>query len=149
MIGELSKREMEAVLRSGIVARLGCHAEGRTYVVPITYAYDGTSLIGHSALGLKVDMMRQNPAVCVEVDQVDDPGHWRSVIAWGRYEELEGEAALEAMERLVARFESLALSETSRPSHRMAEAYRSGEGYPDAVVYRIHLEAMTGRFERP
>lgn len=148
MIGELSDTEMEAVLRSEIVARLGCHAGGRTYVVPITYAYDGSALIGHSAIGLKVEMMRKNPSVCVEVDQVDDPGHWRSVIAWGRYEELEGTDAVDAMVRLVARFESLALSETSRPSHGMVEAYQAGEGYPDAVVYRIRVEEMTGRFER-
>lgn len=148
MIGEMTDREMEAVLRSEIVARLGCHAEGRTYVVPITYAFDGTSLIGHSRLGLKVDMMRQNPFVCVEVDQIEDPGHWRSVIARGRYDELEGEAAIDAMERLVARFESLDLSETSRPSHGMVEALEAGEGWPDAVAYRIHLEEMTGRYER-
>ncbi len=147
MIGELSEREIEEVLRSEVVARLGCHA-GRTYVVPITYAYDGRSVIGHSAPGLKVSMMRENPEVCIEVDQVEDAAHWRSVVAWGRFEELQGDQAVRAMERLQARFASLVTSQTSRPGHgreRAEQAVRGGE----TVIYRIVLGEATGRFEQP
>ena len=71
MLGTLSSAEIEDLLRTEVVARLGCHAEGRTYVVPVTYAYDGDALLVQSADGLKVRMMRQNPLVCVEVDHVD------------------------------------------------------------------------------
>ena len=35
-------------------------------------------------------MMRENPWVCVEVDHMDNLANWRSVIAWGRFEELGG-----------------------------------------------------------
>ena len=45
MLGSLSSAEIEDLLRTEVVARLGCHAEGRTYVVPITYVYDGDALI--------------------------------------------------------------------------------------------------------
>lgn len=55
-------------------------------MVPITYAYDGESLLGHSADGLKLRMMRRNPVVCVEIDHMDDLANWRSVIAQGRFE---------------------------------------------------------------
>jgi nitroimidazol reductase NimA-like FMN-containing flavoprotein (pyridoxamine 5'-phosphate oxidase superfamily) len=148
MIGELSEREIEEVLRSEVVARLGCHAKGRTYVVPITYAYDGTSVIGHSAPGLKISMMRENPEVCIEVDHVEDAAHWRSVVARARFEELEGPEALDAMERLVARLGSLVTSETSQPSHATRDAVEAVlEG--KAVIYRLRITEATGRFERP
>jgi hypothetical protein len=148
MIGQLSDREIEEVLRSEVVARLGCHAGGRTYVVPITYAYDGTSLVGHSVPGLKIAMMRENPDVCVEVDQVQDAAHWRSVVAWAQFEELEGEEALDAMERLVARLGSLVTSQTSQPSHATRDAVEAVlEG--EAVIYRLRITEATGRFERP
>ena len=71
-------------------AKKSLSAEGRTYVVPITYAYDNNSVIGHSSEGLKMRMMRENPWVCVEVDHMDDLANCRSVIAWGRFEEWGG-----------------------------------------------------------
>jgi uncharacterized protein len=149
MLGRLSREEIEDVLRTEIVARIGCHAEGLTYVVPITYAYDAGSLIGHSADGLKLRLMRLNPTVCVEVDHVDDLANWRSVIAWGRFEELKGEAAAAALVTLRERFRRLMVSETSQPSRGLnpgESEVHGGNGH--ARIYRIHLFEKTGRFER-
>ena len=48
MIGELNPLEIEDVLRSQLIGRLGCHAFGRTYVVTITYSYDRDVVYAHS-----------------------------------------------------------------------------------------------------
>ena len=40
MLGSLSSKEIEDLLEAEVVARLGCHADGRTYVVPVSYTYD-------------------------------------------------------------------------------------------------------------
>jgi nitroimidazol reductase NimA-like FMN-containing flavoprotein (pyridoxamine 5'-phosphate oxidase superfamily) len=149
MLGILSSEEIEDLLRSEVVARIGCHANGRTYVVPITYAYDGESLIAHSTEGLKLQMMRVNPSVCVEVDHMDDLSNWRSVIARGRFEELAGADASAALVALRERFRPLLVSETSQPG----EGLHAGEsevhvGNGGAHIYRIHLIEKTGRFER-
>ena len=149
MLGRLSSAEIEDLLRTEVVARLGCHAEGRTYVVPITYAYDGDALILQSADGLKLRMMQQNPLVCVEVDHIDNLANWRSVIAWGRFEELFGSDATAALLRLRERFQPLIVSETSQATETLAEGetrVHGGNGH--ASVYRIHLFEKTGRFER-
>src|SRR5262249_7283634 len=45
-------------------------------------------LYGFTTPGQKVEWMRANPLVCVEVDEVTAPDQWVSVIAFGRYEEL-------------------------------------------------------------
>jgi nitroimidazol reductase NimA-like FMN-containing flavoprotein (pyridoxamine 5'-phosphate oxidase superfamily) len=144
MMGELSQAQIEQVLHSELIGRLGCHAAGQTYVVPITYAYDGTNIYGHSGEGLKIRMMRENPAVCFEVDQMDDMRNWRGVIAQGVYEELHGAAAEHAMQVLIDRVMPLLTSETSRPQPR---DHGSAAG-STAVIYRIALQEKTGRFEQ-
>jgi nitroimidazol reductase NimA-like FMN-containing flavoprotein (pyridoxamine 5'-phosphate oxidase superfamily) len=86
--GELDDRAIEQLLQSEFVARIACYADDKLYVVPVTYAYtreDGfDALIGHSADGRKVRMMRKNPEVCIEVDRIVDLANWRSVVATGR-----------------------------------------------------------------
>ncbi len=149
MLGTLSSAEIEALLHSQVVARIGCHADGLTYVVPITYAYDGQAIIGHSGEGRKLEMMRRNPAVCIEVDRMTNLANWESVIAWGHFEELQGAVAEAAMNVLRERFRPLIVSETSQPTHGLhrgeTEAH-SGNGH--LHLYRIRLYDKSGRFER-
>jgi nitroimidazol reductase NimA-like FMN-containing flavoprotein (pyridoxamine 5'-phosphate oxidase superfamily) len=149
MLGVLSDVEIENLLSTEVVARIGCHAQGRTYVVPVTYVYEGGSLLVQSADGLKIRMMQQNPLVCVEVDHVDDLANWRSVIAWGRFEELFGYDATAALAQLRERLKPLVVSQTTPGAETLAEGekpVRRGNGH--AAVYRIQLFEKTGRFER-
>ena len=149
MLGALSPAEIEDLLQTEVVARLGCHADGRTYVVPVTYAYDGESLLIQSADGLKLRMMHKNPWVSVEVDHIDDLANWRSVIAWGRFEKLLGDEAAAAFARLRVRLQTLMVSETTPDAETLAAGetpVRSGNGH--ASLYRIRLLEKTGRFER-
>ena len=149
MLGTLSLAEIEELLHSEVVARIGCHADGLTYVVPITYAYDGYALMGHSGGGLKIRMMRENPAVCVEIDHMDNLANWRSVIAWGSFEELEGPAVDRALAALGDRFRRLTVSATSQPTHGLREGEAEiHRGIGGIHVYRIVLSKKTGRFER-
>jgi hypothetical protein len=143
MLGNLDQDQIDHVLGSALVGRIGVYAEGRTYVVPVSYVYDGDSVYVHSGEGLKVRMMRTNPEVCFEVEQIDDMANWRTVIAWGRFEELKGDMAKAAMNLLVARLSPVTSSETAGPAGRAA-----GEHAAVEVAYRIRLKERTGRFER-
>jgi hypothetical protein len=131
-------------LHSELIGRIGCQSKGRVYVVPVTYVYDSESVYCHSANGLKLQMMRENPQVCFEVERIYDLGHWQTVIAQGTFEELEGAAAKFAMELLVDRLEPTIVSETSGPVHETG-----ARGGPDgtAHVFRIKLKERSGRFE--
>ncbi len=141
MLGELTPRETEDVLRRNIVGRIGCYAFGRPYVVPITYVYDGEAVYAHGNEGMKLHMMRENPHVCFEVDHMDDLANWHSVIAWGLFEELHGERARAAMELLVDTLEPHLEGPPGASAHPRTETI-------PAVLYRIVLEEKTGRFER-
>jgi nitroimidazol reductase NimA-like FMN-containing flavoprotein (pyridoxamine 5'-phosphate oxidase superfamily) len=143
MLGELTSEEIDSVLRSEAVGRIGCYAFGRPYVVPITYAYDGVAVYGHSREGLKLRMMRSHPTVCFEVDRLDDLASWQSVIATGTFSELEAREAEVAMQLLRRRLAPLVPSATSVPD---------GRPHPSGLpwsVFRILLGERTGRFERP
>jgi nitroimidazol reductase NimA-like FMN-containing flavoprotein (pyridoxamine 5'-phosphate oxidase superfamily) len=138
MLGRLRPAEITKVLRDGMIGRIGTHVAGRTYVVPVTYVYDGDSVYGHSTLGQKIRMMRRNPTVCFQVDDIDGMANWRSVIAQGTYEELHGDMATAAVKLIRARIGALTTSETAGP------AGRSGRSH---VSYRIRLHEKSGRYE--
>ena len=144
MLGELNEAQIEQLLRDEVVGRIGCHSAGFGYVVPITYAYADGCVYGHSGPGRKIAMMRANPHVCFEVDHLDDMRNWRSVIAWGTYEELAGEEAAAAMRLLIERLRPLATSETGQPPR----AHARDTAGSAAVLYRLRLDEKTGRYER-
>lgn len=133
---ELSRNETEDFLRTQRIARLGCHAGGETYVVPLIYAYEDGALVAVTTEGRKTAMLRENPQVCVEVDEYDADGRgsWRSVIAYGQCEELAGAAIEPALALLRERF--------ARTAGRAAEPRPLG---PNVVVLRIHLDDLSGR----
>jgi len=88
MLGELNEAQIEDLLKQQVIGRLACHADGKIYIVPINYVYDGTNIYSHSAGGKKIAMMRKNPEVCFEVDEIQSVFKWKSAIIWGRFEEI-------------------------------------------------------------
>jgi hypothetical protein len=147
MTGNLDDAGIERVLKGAFIGRIGMHVDGRTYVVPITCAYDGACIYGHSNEGLKLRMMRAKPLVCFEVERVKDLGNWESVIAWGEFEELSGEDAQRGLMLIVERIRPLISANLVHPSPAAGER-RAAPAPAPAVVYRIRLHEKTGRFER-
>lgn len=150
MLGDLSQDQIDRLLRAEVVGRIGCHAEQRTYVVPVTYVYDGSAIYGHTSEGMKVRMMRENPEVCFEVDRMENMANWRSVVVRGRFEELRGTAAAHAMGLLMDRLLPLTPSETAGPTHGIepSAVHRTDVAGRHVVVYRIVIREKTGRFEQ-
>ncbi len=141
----LDDDRIERLLETASVARLGCHANGRTYVVPVSYAYYGGACYGHTSDGLKLRMVRANPSVCLEVDSVQGLSRWESVIAWGTFEELGGEAAREGAELFMRRVHSALTGREGTPAEiERLVTQALGRG----IVYRIRLDEKTGRTER-
>jgi uncharacterized protein len=130
MIGLLHPDEIEEVLHHSHIGRLASIADGRPYVVPITYVYAGDAIYGHTMPGRKVTAMRTDPYVCFEVDERDG-ANWRSVVAEGVYEELHDEVERRTALRLMA-----GTTPTVAPAGDV----------PSGVVFRIRLTEKSGRF---
>jgi nitroimidazol reductase NimA-like FMN-containing flavoprotein (pyridoxamine 5'-phosphate oxidase superfamily) len=133
VIRELSEPEIEALLRTAVVARIACShpREPRPYLVPIAFGYDGTAVYAHSGPGRKLTYMRANPLVTIEVDQAEASDRWQSVVAEGRFEELTG----------------------PERDRALATIYSGTDAVPalanSTVVYRIELTSKSGRYELP
>ena len=148
MIGQLTKEQIDTLLVSCVVGHLGCCADNAPYVVPIAYAYDGNNIYSHAREGTKIDLMRKNPQVCLEVDQIDDLSNWRSVIIWGTFEELQGEEAETAMQWLKNRLYPIKASFYSQALLELTAKERGQTKETKEVLYRIRITQKTGRFEK-
>lgn len=148
MFGNLDNTEIEKVLKNQIVARIGCHANNMTYVVPTSYAYDGIYIYGHTQEGMKIEMMRQNPKVCFEVDTMENMANWESVIAWGEFEEIIDLVEREkALKKLLERKLPIITSKTVQLTPNWP-FYSGNLNDIQGIVFRIKLTKKTGRFEK-
>jgi nitroimidazol reductase NimA-like FMN-containing flavoprotein (pyridoxamine 5'-phosphate oxidase superfamily) len=136
MITRLSKDESYKLLRAGRLARLGCVAEGHPYVVPVNYVFDGESFLIHSLPGRKIEALRADPRVCLQVDEIDGDLRWKSVLAFGAYLEVTEAAERErALNCLLSLF----------PQLTPVESVIAGDATAHApVVFRVRVERVTG-----
>jgi uncharacterized protein len=142
LLHELNPAECADILRRTNLGRLGCSRDGQPYVVPIHFSFDEASgcVYSFSTVGQKVRWMRENPRVCLEVEDVSDKDHWQTVVVFGRYEEIhDSPAETEALQRAQALF-------LQRPEWWLPAAAKvqSGER-PGMVVYRIQIDRVSGR----
>lgn len=150
MTSILTSAEIDRFLSQQRFGRLGVHADGRTYVVPISFVVTAENrLIGQTKAGMKVDMMRANPEVCIEADEIKGIADWTSVIVWGTYKELKGAEANAAMGALIDHLAPL-VEETGGGRSPRDVTPREPEGGPQVdIVYEVLITEKTGRSERP
>ena len=148
MLGILNEKQIEELLKRQVIGRLGCHVKGDTYIVPINYNYKNGIIYAHSGPGKKIDMMRKNPNVCFEVDEIEGVFRWQSVIAWGTYEEIsDPDEKQQAMQGLIHRIMPLVEYPTEHPSHGITEKEADMDTLIENIVYKIGITKVTGRFE--
>ncbi len=133
----LPEAAIEDLLRTAVVGRIACcghglTGDGRPYLVPLAYGYDGESIYAHSGPGRKLDLMRAEPRVTFEVDEAEAADCWRSVIAEGTFEEID---------------------ETQQRGDALRVIYPPPAVVPEldsqTVVFRIRFTSRSGRYETP
>ena len=146
-IHEMTIDECRSALQKANVGRLACARDGQPYAVPINFAFDGTYLYGFTTLGQKIEWMRANPLVCVEVDEIISENQWMSIIVFGQYEELTDKPEYERarvrahafLQKRAIWWEPAALSQEHRDqSHSLTP-----------IVYRLHVKKITGHRATP
>jgi len=143
LISEMTGEECRTLLARLGFGRLACAHKNQPYIVPIYFAYQPDHLYGFATLGRKVEWMRANPLVCVEVDEVLSHYRWSSVVVLGRYEEFPDTPEYRGV-RLEAqlRLEKRALWwQTAYAASQVREELRP----PNAIFYCIHIEEISGR----
>jgi nitroimidazol reductase NimA-like FMN-containing flavoprotein (pyridoxamine 5'-phosphate oxidase superfamily) len=141
-ITEMTLKECREILARTGFGRLGCSRNNQPYVVPIYFAYEPDQLYGFSTFGRKIEWMRENPQVCVEVDEIATSHSWASVILDGRYQELPDTPEFNPARQLAyTLLENRALwwqtAQASRQVHARHEL-------SSPIFYRIHIDTITG-----
>jgi len=138
-VEDMSPAEMHALLQRESFGHLGCARDGRPYVVPMHYAYDGKDLYFFTTEGMKTRFIQANPQVCLQVEEIIDTINWRSVMVVGRAIELTlAEEMRKAMKLITERNPSLT------PAISATEVDAMGRGV-DIALYRITPEIIDGR----
>jgi hypothetical protein len=109
---------------------------GGPYVVPINCHFEDNCLYSHSLPGLKISGLRENPQACVQVDEIESDLHWRSAIAFGKFEEItKPNERADVLAKLLGRFPLLTPVES---------AIAVDGSVPEVIVFRIRIERLTG-----
>ena len=87
-IDEMNTKEMHDLLQKVGHGHLGCSLEGHPYVVPMHYYFDNPDIYIFTTVGMKTKYMNANPEVCLQVEEVKDLKHWRSITVTGRAEHI-------------------------------------------------------------
>lgn len=144
----LTDIECERLLEAQYYGHLGCCDGDEPYVVPITYAYRDGYIYGYTHEGRKIEIVRRNPKVCVQIENVKNENEWESVICWGMFEEITDPNTIRKAKLLLAEERGkFVLSGKEVPvSPLIADTRASHE--ESTVVYRIKPTRMTGKAER-
>ena len=136
MTRHLTDNEAREMLTQGSLGRLGCVDQGEPYVVPINYVFDGSFIYSHSLPGRKIDALRAHPRTCLQVDLIESDLEWRSVIAFGAFEEMQTMSDRRAiLSKLLSRFPKLTPVESVLAQDAAA---------PDTIAFRIRVDRITG-----
>ena len=148
MLGKLNDTQIEHLLKNHHIGRIGCCDGRKPYVVPVNYVYENGVVYCHSGEGMKVRMMRENPSICFQVDSIQDILNWRSVIAWGKFEEISKlEEKEKALQKIIDGISPYLKAEDSHPSHGITASDSDIGTGVELVLYKLILDEMTGRFE--
>jgi nitroimidazol reductase NimA-like FMN-containing flavoprotein (pyridoxamine 5'-phosphate oxidase superfamily) len=138
-VEDMTPAEMHALLQRESFGHLGCSREGRPYVVPMHYVYDGKELYFFTTQGMKTQFIGANPQCCLQVEEVNDSSHWRSVMVIGRAEQLTNKDETQrAMKLITERNPSLT------PAISATQLDALGREV-DIALYRITPELIDGR----
>jgi nitroimidazol reductase NimA-like FMN-containing flavoprotein (pyridoxamine 5'-phosphate oxidase superfamily) len=140
-VNEMSEKESRDLLGRASMGRLGCSKDDQPYVVPIYFAFEGDYFYVLSTLGQKIEWMRANPKVCIEIDEIAGESEWASVVVNGQYQELpeprfadERAHARKLLEKRYRWWQN-ALGERQ---------LKSGTELIEPTFFRIHVTSMSG-----
>ncbi len=138
-IDEMGQKEIQDLLQQVGYGHLGYIHEGKPYVMPMHYYLEEKDIYLFTTEGMKTHDLDANPEICLQVEEIHNPLHWRSVIVTGRAERLAEQQDIDrAMQFIKERNPKLspAINRTWIDSWGRAEVI---------VIYRIYPGEMSGR----
>jgi len=134
----LDRSECDALLARNQVGRLAYAFHGRVDIEPIHYVFADDAIYMRTEPGSKLATLAHAPWVAFEVDEIDGPFDWQSVVAHGSVYVLEDEGTPETRTKYTAA--------VSRLRELMPDALGDNDPVPARrVVLKLYPAEVTGR----
>lgn len=139
----LTTTEIQEFLRAHTNGHLGCIEANTPFVYPMVYAYKDGMLYGQTSIGNKVNILRQNPRCCFQVQETM-PASWRSVMVWGEFQELDISNLQQAEQTMIAQLLSLSVSELQEQFGVHLEFNWDSKAAQSNTLWRIKIQKYSG-----
>jgi len=135
-MNEMGTTEIHDLLNKVGHGHLGCALAGHPYVVPMQYYFEEPNIYIFTTVGIKTKYMDVNPEVCLQVEEVHDLKHWRSVTVTGVAEHITAQPEIDRIIQFV---------KTQNPSlpPDINQSWIDIWGHTE--LYRIHPHDISGR----
>jgi nitroimidazol reductase NimA-like FMN-containing flavoprotein (pyridoxamine 5'-phosphate oxidase superfamily) len=147
MFINLEDSKIKFILENNYIGNLGYIYRNRPYVVPITYYFDkeNNSIICYSGDGHKMTAMRKNPAVSLQVEDIQSVNNWKSVLVHGTFEQHFGSDAKAYLHKFSLGVKNVILEKEHEKVDFISEF--SSKIYNDNIpsVFIIKIEELTGK----
>ena len=137
---EMRNVEINALLRRVGYGHLACCRDDQPYVLPIYYVFDGNEIFIYTTAGLKSEIIKVNPRICLQVEEILDDGSWGSVVVTGEAKEIVDRSERE---------KAVDLIRDSNPTLLPALAIKWANDWMRKnveVVYKIKIISAVGKF---
>jgi nitroimidazol reductase NimA-like FMN-containing flavoprotein (pyridoxamine 5'-phosphate oxidase superfamily) len=133
---KLGAARCRALLKRHHAGRIAFTFKNRVDIEPIGYVLSGQWLYCRTAVGTKLALMRRNPWVAFEVDEVEGAFDWRSVVVHGAAYFLSPEGDVhpeyDRAVRILRTIDPRILTDDDAAPAR-------------TTLFRIHIDEVTGR----
>lgn len=150
MIKNLEQKEKEYILENNYIGHLGYIYQGKPFVIPITYFFDTQRniIICYSGEGHKIDAMRKNSKVSLQVADIDSVNNWKSVLVHGIFEQHFGSDAKSYLHQFSLGVKDV-ITEKAQIKPNYISDFSSKIYKGDVpIVFLIKIEEITGKKRR-
>jgi nitroimidazol reductase NimA-like FMN-containing flavoprotein (pyridoxamine 5'-phosphate oxidase superfamily) len=138
-IDEMGKKEINELLQKVGQGHLGFALHGQPYVLPMRYYFDDPNIYIFTTTGMKTKYMDVNPQVCLQVEEVHNLEHWRSVTVIGKAEHITEHQEIDRVMEFVK-------SQNPNLSPALNRTWIDAWGRAEEMaLYRINPHEMSGR----
>ncbi len=138
-IDEMGQKEIRGFLQQVGYGHLGYIHEGKPYVMPMHYYIEDEDIYLFTTEGMKTHDIDANPEICLQVEEIHNLLHWRSVIVTGRVDHLTEQPDIDRAMHLIKE-----LNPTLSPA--INRTWIDTWGRAEVIaIYRIYPSEMSGR----
>lgn len=150
MYVDLEERENQFVLENHYLGHLAYIYQNKPFVVPITYFFEPIKrvIICYSGEGHKMNAMRQNNQVAMNVIDVDGLTNWRSVTVHGRFQQLFSSEAKSYLHDFSLGIKAIVIEKELKELSFISEFSSKAVNENLPMIFIINIDEITGKMRK-